>query len=324
METNLSEKEKFFKGLTNKDISLLNQVAKSDLHSHADRAANRKDIEEEFNILFENPPIFKSINDMDNWYNSNIDKYTSNFSGLLRRYISMFKTAERQNIKVFSPSFCLSRRKYFNGSCEEYINFIKQLKDIYAPNIEFYPELVLNRNSNLSQIEEEFKEASKYDFFKSIDIIGDEKSGVDKFIDIYQEADKLGWILKSHVGEFGGIEEMEDAIDKLNLDVINHGIAAVKSNNMILYLKKSGIKLNICPSSNILLSRVKCYKDHPIGTFVKEGITCSINTDDLLIFNQTINDEYLNLYNNKTLSLEELNKVREDGLTKFLVKRKEK
>ena len=87
-------------------------------------------------------------------------------------------------------------------------------------------------------------------------------------------------------------------------------------------LKASGIKLNICPTSNLLLSRVKSYREHPIGKFVKEGITCSINTDDLIIFNQTLSEEYLNLYNNKTLDIDELNKVREDGLTKFMVKRK--
>ena len=259
---------------------------------------------------------------MDSWYDDNIDKYASGFLGILRRYKSLFKTAERQNIKVFSPSFCISRRKYFGGNVEEYIYFLKQLKERYAPNINFFPELVLNRHHDITFIEEEFEIAKKLDFFKSIDIIGDEFLGTEKFKEIYQEADKLGWILKAHVGEFGGVDLMEEAIKNLNLDVINHGIAAINSPNMMHYLAGSKIKLNICPTSNVLLSRVKSYREHPIGRFVKEGITCSINTDDLLIFNQTVSEEYLNLYNNKTLSFEELNKIREDGLTKFLIKRK--
>ena len=319
----LSERDKkiFCLGLIKKDINLLNQVAKSDLHCHADRGANKKDIEMEFGVSIEEPPVFESIADMDSWYDKNIDKYAAGFTGLVRRYKSLFKTAENQNIKIFSPSFCLSRIKYFDGSVEEYIKLIKQLKDCYAPNVEFFPELVLNRSNDISHIEKEFELASKYDFFKSIDIIGDESLGTEKFKEIYQEANKLGWILKAHVGEFGGVDIIEDAILNLHLDVINHGISAIDSPNMMRYLKTENIKLNICPTSNILLSRVKNYKEHPIGKFVKEGITCSINTDDLLIINQTLGEEYLNLYNNQTLSIEELNKVREDGLTKMLVKR---
>lgn len=317
-----SEKEKFSLGLINNDIDLLNQVAKSDLHCHADRGANRKDLEEEFNVTFENPPVFSSIKEMDEWYDKHIERYASGFEGLVRRYKSMFQTAEKQNIKVFSPSFCLGRKKFFGGSVKEYINFIKNLQQQYAPNIEFLPELVLNRCHDITQLEEEFEEACKFDFFKSIDIIGDESLGTEKFKEIYKKADQLGWILKAHVGEFSGVESIKEAINNLNLDVINHGLAAIESKELMQYLAKNEIKINICPTSNVLLARVKDYGEHPIKRFIKEGIICSINTDDLLIFNQSISEEYLNLYNSGALNIDELNQLRENGLTKMLEKRK--
>ena len=322
MITSKRDSEMFYLGLVSRNKELLDRVPKTDLHCHADRGANILDIMDDYGIKVSDPPVFESISEMDAWYEENIGKSVTGFDGLIRRYISLFKTAEAQNIKIFSPSFCLSRGKYFDNGVEGFIQFISQLKKCYAPHVKLYPELVLSRHDDISVIEKEFEEALKYDFFKSIDIIGDENKGIDKFIEIYREADNLGWILKAHVGEFGGVSHMEDAIEKLNLDVINHGLAACKSPNLMCYLAASGIKLNICPSSNVLLSRVKCYRDHPIGQFVRNGIICSINTDDLLIFNQTVSDEYLNLYCNQTLSLEELNKIREDGLTKFLVKRK--
>ena len=315
--------EKFYKALDNGDINLMNEVEKSDLHCHSDRGANKKDFEDEFNIKIPNPQKFKSIIEMDDWYDKYLDKYTNGFNGLIKRYISLFKTAQSQNIKVFTPSFCLSRIKYFNNNMGEYFEFIKELKGKYAPNINFYPELELNRHSDINLTEKLFYEAIKYNFFKSIDIIGDEKLGTEKFKEIYETADKLGWVLKAHVGEFAGPEFIDEALNNLHLDAINHGLSAVESPELMKYLRDAKIMLNICPTSNVLLSRIPNYKEHPIKQFVNNDITCSINTDDLIIFNQTVSEEYFNLYNNQTLNKEELNEIRENGLKKSLVKRRD-
>ena len=52
------------------------------------------------------------------------------------------------------------------------------------------------------------------------------------------------------------------------------------------------------------------------------GLKVTIATDDLLYFNNDINDEYLNLYNNKVLTAEDLNKIRKFGI--LLVKGSDK
>ena len=80
--------------------------------------------------------------------------------------------------------------------------------------------------------------------------------------------------------------------------------------------------INCCPSSNYYLSRVDSYKNHPIKDFVRNGIICTINTDDQLIFNQSINEEYLNLFNSGCLTGDELYQVKQDGLEKCLKKRR--
>ncbi len=48
------------------------------------------------------------------------------------------------------------------------------------------------------------------------------------------------------------------------------------------------------------------------------GLKVTIATDDLLYFNNDINDEYLNLYKNNVLTAEELNEIRKFGI--FLAK----
>jgi len=47
---------------------------------------------------------------------------------------------------------------------------------------------------------------------------------------------------------------------------------------------------------------------------VKYGLNVTIGTDDFLLFESDINDEYLKLYKNKVLTAEQLDKIREFSL----------
>ena len=46
---------------------------------------------------------------------------------------------------------------------------------------------------------------------------------------------------------------------------------------------------------------------------VDNDIICTLNTDDMIIFNQSVSDEFLNLYNNGVLGAEELYQIKENG-----------
>lgn len=70
----------------------------------------------------------------------------------------------------------------------------------------------------------------------------------------------------------------------------------------------------ICPSSNVMLRVAKSYAEHSIQTLVRNGLLITINTDDLLIFNNSIEQEYQNLYNAGTLTGHELEKIRLQGI----------
>ena len=63
-----------------------------------------------------------------------------------------------------------------------------------------------------------------------------------------------------------------------------------------------------------MLGYVKDYKTHPIKILVENGVTVTINTDDLLIFDSTIENEYLALYRAGTLSAKQLDEIRMAGL----------
>ena len=56
------------------------------------------------------------------------------------------------------------------------------------------------------------------------------------------------------------------------------------------------------------------YRDHPIKILYENGVKVTINTDDLLIFDSSIENEYLLLYRAGTLSAGQLDEIRKNGL----------
>lgn len=56
------------------------------------------------------------------------------------------------------------------------------------------------------------------------------------------------------------------------------------------------------------------YKDHPIKILYENGVKVTINTDDLLIFDSSIENKYLLLYRAGMLSAGKLDEIRKNGL----------
>jgi adenosine deaminase len=197
------------------------------------------------------------------------------------------------------------------------MKIIQKLHKKFAPETLLLPELTFARND--CDVNNEYfslDEIFSHNFFKSVDICGDEfAQPIKKFKKIFNLAKSYGLALKAHVGEFGTAEDIKEAVEELELDEVHHGIRACESKQIVRWLADNKIQLNICPTSNIMLGLVKDYSEHPIRFFYDEGVLVTINTDDLLIFNQTISQEYLNLYKAQLFTVQELNDIREIGLS---------
>lgn len=119
---------------------------------------------------------------------------------------------------------------------------------------------------------------------------------IENFKGIYRRAKKEGLRLKAHVGEWGTAKDVRTAVEELELDEVQHGIAAVSDESVIRFLADNKIRLNITPTSNILLGRVADMSMHPIGKLYRSGVDVTINSDDVLIFDSDVSKEYLRLY----------------------------
>ena len=104
---------------------------------------------------------------------------------------------------------------------------------------------------------------------------------IETFIPVYRRAKKEGLRLKAHVGEWGSAQDIQKAVELLELDEVQHGIAAAYDKGIMRFLTDNHIRLNITPTSNILLGRVEKLKEHPISLLYRNGVDVTINSDDV-------------------------------------------
>ena len=103
-------------------------------------------------------------------------------------------------------------------------------------------------------------EAVELDFFQSIDLYSrQEMCPPEVMKPLFTKARNAGMKLKAHVGEFEDAEEIRRTVETLDLDEVQHGIAATESVEVMRWLSENQIQLNVCPTSNVMLDGCLLY-----------------------------------------------------------------
>jgi adenosine deaminase len=82
------------------------------------------------------------------------------------------------------------------------------------------------------------------------------------------------------------------ALDALGADRIQHGVRAIEDPWLVARLADTGVCLDVCPSSNIMLSVFPSLEQHPLPALIDAGVRCSLNADDPLLFGPNLLEEY--------------------------------
>lgn len=316
-DKSIIESYHFIIALQNEDVGSLKKIAKSDLHNHIPFGGSRTIIKELTGYYV--PSLdhkFKDILEMNEWCDKNIKGKFNVPNEYKTRVIAAYLQAQYDGIKVFSPNFALCARKNFE-SYGDLLRFINLMNEIFSSTMQIFPELCLDRNKydvNNSVI---INQLLRSGIFYSIDVTGDEKLGVDMFKENYHMAKSLGIIRKAHIGEFADSKFVEEAIDTLDLNCLQHGLSIIQNSKLMQRVRDKKISLTICPTSNLMLSRVNSYQQHPIRELFDFGIDVTVCSDDILIFDSSVSNEYLRLYKSQTLTAFELNKIRISGLNYY-------
>jgi len=92
----------------------------------------------------------------------------------------------------------------------------------------------------------------KGDNIVSIDIGGSEERFPPKpYAPVYHRAKEMGLHLVAHAGEAAGPGSIWEAVKYLNVERIGHGIAARSDPELMNFLLKRGITIEMCPVSNL-------------------------------------------------------------------------
>jgi adenosine deaminase len=112
-----------------------------------------------------------------------------------------------------------------------------------------------------------------------------------------------------HAGEAYGPESIAQAIHYCGAHRIGHGIRLKEDGELLNYVNDHRIPLEICLSSNVHTKSVKSLELHPVRFFYDYGLRLSLNTDNRLMSNTTVSEEYLKAHQHFGFSYEDLKKI---------------
>lgn len=127
----------------------------------------------------------------------------------------------------------------------------------------------------------------------ALDLAGDEAAyPAHLFARHFRRARDAGLRATVHAGEADGPASVWSAIEDLGAERIGHGFRSIEDPRLVEHLAEKGIGLECCPTSNLHISAVQSYAEHPIRRLAEHGVRFCLNTDDPGISNITLRHEY--------------------------------
>ena len=114
-----------------------------------------------------------------------------------------------------------------------------------------------------------------------------------KFTDVFERARAEGFRAVAHAGEEGPPEYIQEALDVLGVERIDHGVRCVEDPELVERLRVEAMPLTVCPLSNVKLRVFDTMADHNLGQLLELGLTATINSDDPAYFGGYMNDNFL-------------------------------
>ena len=113
------------------------------------------------------------------------------------------------------------------------------------------------------------------------------------FKEVFEQAEKQGYLTVAHAGEEGPAEYVWEAINLLGVKRIDHGVRSIEDPKLIDYLVEHQIPLTVCPLSNIKLCVFDEMGQHNIKQLLDLGVRVTVNSDDPAYFGGYMNENFL-------------------------------
>lgn len=124
-----------------------------------------------------------------------------------------------------------------------------------------------------------------------LDIAGAEGSNMMDFKELFEVAKTLDLPYTIHAGEAGSAINVHQAIS-LGAKRIGHGVRSVEDDSVVQELIDTQIPIEVCISSNLNCFIFDNIMNHPLKTLYEKGVLITINTDNMMFSNTTLDREY--------------------------------
>jgi adenosine deaminase len=134
---------------------------------------------------------------------------------------------------------------------------------------------------------------SRADRFCGVDLAGNEAGyPAELFAPAFSKASDAGLHLTAHAGEAAGPQSVWQAVRRLGVERIGHGVRSVEDPQLMDHLADQGITLEVALTSNVHTKAAESYALHPIRRLVEHGVPLALATDDPRVSNVTLAQEH--------------------------------
>ncbi|XP_013882558.1 adenosine deaminase [Austrofundulus limnaeus] len=136
----------------------------------------------------------------------------------------------------------------------------------------------------------------RHDGVVAIDLAGDESLNCKAYPNhrmAYEEAVRCGIHRTVHAGEVGPATVVREAVEVLKAERVGHGYSTLEDHALYKQLLDQNMHFEMCPVSSKYTGACNSdFSKHPIIRFRQDKANYSLNTDDPLIFNSTLQLDY--------------------------------
>lgn len=152
--------------------------------------------------------------------------------------------------------------------------------------------------------------AHRDDGVVGVDLAGDEvRYPARPFAEVFQRVRREGLGVTVHAGEAGGAENVREAIELLGTQRIGHGVRAVENSDILQLIRRRGVTLEVCPTSNLQTGVVLNFWQHPLPDLLALNARVTVNTDDPSVSDTTLTDEYMTAMLAMGVKLEQIKRM---------------
>lgn len=236
----------------------------------------------------------------------------------------VFQECVSQNVRYVECSFHIG---LLNQPGMHGPEVIAAILDAALPGLEVRVFVGMRHNSYDAETAPIIDDCVHWTNLTGIDLHGPEDLPLEDWTaKVWRRAAEHGKYRKAHAGEFMPAAFVGRCIDELGAQRIEHGVRAIEDPRIMRMLIDRGIGLDVCPISNLKLQveGISTMSDHPIRQLFDAGVRCTINTDDTLMFGNSLNEEYYALAADLDFTPAELARIALNGFELALWKGAEK